>query len=808
MSENKKDRNLPDKDYFRTYKGDKEKRKHLEVSDEEKMEFAAAFSDDEASDAVKAYTPGKKVTAEAQQPVPEAPSVQSEEEMYTLPEFNSDEFFASLGFGAKEKQASAPAKKASPVKNEAAAVEEGKTVDFTKTQAVRITENKPAEPKKREAPAETLSGTRHFNLRSKTKKIQLEKGRKNSGFKQNFRVLSKDKEDRAIIESAPVGKGGKGLADSVRARKGENIFDAVEKAYLNKDEVTQIKIENSALRKERETKGLIRAEEIRREAEKDINKQKNYLIVYGVLFALSLIFTLFFNYIHFYGTFSLVVSAILVLMNIPDFIKSFKALRKLSAIPETALLIMSFFVVIHNIVMLSLHQVGSIYTICVIFACFMQSFSTFFRQRNKLRLLSMATKSKRLSILQRIPVKNETAAFTASVEAGEEPDIFYCAKAYLDTSVEEPEFDSTSENKYYIFSMSVVLLASLVVGLLCFASQLRGISFISGVTATICALLPVMYDPINRYVFYHKGTEMFRHGACISGREALRHIGSSDGFVLDAKDVFAGEIARFRKSAITRIDQNMSAVFTAAMMYEADSVLAPCFDSFIEQMGIALPEVENFQYEERLGYAAWINDRKVLIGNRQMLLNHSITVPSKEHEKAYGKGRFVMYVVIDGEISATFLVNYKVLSSLRKYSRDFNKTGLILMFNSREAFLNEEIVASKLSLDISSVKVLSSKATAVMEKYNNSIEEQEPTGLLCSLKKKSIMHLIMGCYNLNALNKRVFSMMLIGQLLGIALLIASPILKMNVFINPVTIVILRLLWCGIVTLTTEQKKQA
>lgn len=804
MSENQKDKKLPGKDYFRNFKGDSKKRKQIELSDEEKMEFAEAFSEEDGEEDVKTYVPGKKAEKEAEKPVPQQVKTQpvseeSKEDMYALPEFNSDEFFASLGFGKKKEKA-----KNEPEKKPEADKKEADTVAFSKTQAVRL--ERETAPKAAKAPETTgnLGNTRHFNLRSMTKKIQLEKNKKS--FMQNFRVLSKDKEDRAIIEAAPVGKGGRGLADSVKTKKGENIFEAVEKAYLNKDEVTQIKIENTALRKEREIKGAKRAAEIKAECEKQLGRQKTNLLVYAGIFLVMLILTLFFSDKRFYAQLSLIVSFVLFAMNFSAFVKSFKAMKTLSAVPETAFAVMSFFVLIHNIVMLALSQPGSTYTICIVFAAFMRSFSSYFSLRSRIRLVTMATKSKRLSILQRIPVKQDAVSFGGAAEGDAEPDIFYCAKAYLDTSVEEPQFDDTRENKYYVFTMSIVLLAALVVGLLCFATQLTGISFISALTATMCALLPIMYDPISRYVFYNKGKQLLKQGACISGREALQHISTSDGFVLDAKDVFVGEISRFRKSAITNVDQNVSAVFTAALMNEAGSVLAPCFDSFIEQMNITLPEVENFQYEERLGYSAWINDRKILVGNRQMLLNHSITVPSKEHEKAYGKGRFVMYVVVDGQISATFLVNYKVLSSLRQYSRDFNKTGLVLMFSSKEAFLNEEIVAGKLSLDIASVKVLSSKATAVMKKFNSSVEEQESTGLLCSRKKKSIMHLIMGCYNLNTLNKLVLSMMAVGVFVGIVIMVASPILKMAVFINPVTIVILRLVWCGLINLLTEKRK--
>ncbi len=794
MAEEKKAKKLPGKDYFRTQdRKSSKKRIHTELSEEEKAEFQKAFGDGDDGDDedVKTYTPA---APKDKKPDEKAPS---QEDMYTLPEFDADEFFSTLGLDIGITAKKKPEEKAQPE-------DEGRTQVVREASPEKTADSPEKAEKKDVSATDTLSRTRYFSLRSMTKKMPVDKSRKN--FRQNFRVLSKDREDRAIIEAAPAGRGGKAFADSVKTRKGEDIFEAVEKAYLEKDELTQIKIENTQHRKERNAKGAEKAAEIRKYADSQLVKQKNKLIAYAVLFVVTTIMTMFFNSKAFYPVFCIIVSAVLFVMSFSAFRRSFRALKNLSAVPETALVIMSFFVLIHNLSMLILHQGGSIYTLCVIFACFMRSFAYYFKLKNRIRIVLMATKSKSLSLIQRIPIRGETAPLTPNVENGDEPDIFYCAKAFLDCAVDEPEYDATKENKHYIFSMSLVLLSSLVVGLLCFATQLTGISFVSAFTATVCALLPVMYDPISRYIFFNKGKEMLQQGVCVSGREALQSISTSDGFVLDARDVFAADISRFRKSAISNIAQNDSAVFAAMLLNEAGSVLAPCFDSFMNQLNIKLPPIENFCYEERLGYSAWILDRKILVGNRQMLINHSVNVPSKEHEKAYGKNRFVMYVAVDGEVSATFLVNYKVLSSLKRYSRDFNKTGLVLMLSSKEAFLNEEIVSGKLSLDISSVKVLSAKATQLMDRFNSSIEEQTPTGLLCSMKKKSIMHLIMGCYNLNSSDKLVRALMTLGQVLGLVLLLASPILRMPIFFNPVTIVIIRLIWCALVDFVVEYKK--
>lgn len=651
---------------------------------------------------------------------------------------------------------------------------------------------------------EKISHTRHFSLRGKSKRAGAERPRKN--LMQNFRVLSKENEDRAILEAAHSGDGSVAFVDSVKAGKGEDLFEAVERAYNRKqEEERKSREDKKSERVRRNERAAAEGAELLKEIAAELEEKKKAMIAYGVLFALSLVLTLVFSAKGFYAVISLLLSAAACGLSIPVFEKSLRALKSFNAVADTAVAVMSFFVLIHNISVIILGQPGGVYTPCIIFACLMRVGSDYLKLISRQRLVTMALKNKGLSTLQRIAVKNDAVTFVKNTVTSSSPDIFYCTDAMLDTSLAEPETDTTRENKYFIFTMSLVLLAALVVGLFFFTTQMTGLSFVTALTAAVCVLLPVMYDPLSRFIFWRQGEKMLGHGACISGREALTHIGKSDGFVLQASDVFSGEVSRFRKSALTKMLQNDSAVFAALLIREAGSVLAPCFDSFLEEMDIVLPEVENFLYEERLGYSAWVLDRKVLVGNRQMLLNHSISVPTKEQEKSYAKGRYVMYVVIDGEITATFLVGYKVHSSLRRYSRDFNKTGLVLMLNSREAFLDEEAVAARLSIDASSVKILSSKAIAIMEKYNSRYDRQVPTGLLCAGKKRSLMHLIMGCYNANATDRFILIMMLLGQLLGFLMLVLSAILNMKLLFNPVAIVAFRLIWSAITAFVAEKK---
>ena len=771
MSENKNEKKLPSEDYYRNQTDkENEKIKTEKATQEEKAEFNEAFSDSDDED-IKTYSTEEKSINKENAKDETSESEAGSTVMFDRVSDSEDDF-------QKDNI--------------------DKTMFFSKLDesmddaTIKLSVGEPVE------------NTRYFSLRSKGKKTTADKNKKN--FMQNFRVLSKNREDRTILEAAPVGKGGKTFADSVKAQEGEDIFEAVEKAFSSKRKEKSKDKDKNSHKRERNEKGAIKAQELQQKLGKETAKLKTEIIIYAVLFVISVILTLGFSNFDFYGIAGLILTAVACALSFAAFKSSFKAIKDFNAVADTAVVVMSCFVLIHNICLLVLGQRAEVYSTCVIFACFARLCSDYFRLKGRSRQIEMAVNGKKLSILQRIPVKKDAATFTKNAEKNDEPDIFYCSDAMLDISVDEPESENTRENKYFIFTMSFVLLAALVVGLFCFTTEMTGLSFVTALTASVCILLPVMYDPLSRIIFFKKGEQLLKQGVCISGREALVHIGRSDGFVLDSKDVFSGEVSRFRKSAVSQMDQNDSAVFAALLIKEADSVLAPCFEPFLEQMNIVAPPVENFLYEERLGYSAWVLDRKVLVGNRQMLLNHSISVPSKEQEKAYSKGRYVMYVVVDGEITATFLVSYKVLSSLRRYSRDFNRTGLVLMLTSKEVFLDEEAVAARLSIDASSVKILSSKAASVMEKYNSRYDRQTPTGLLCSDKKRSLMHLIMACYNANAADRMILIMMLLGQLLGFLVLVLSAILNMKLFFNPVAIVVLRILWSTIISYIIERKK--
>lgn len=72
-----------------------------------------------------------------------------------------------------------------------------------------------------------------------------------------------------------------------------------------------------------------------------------------------------------------------------------------------------------------------------------------------------------------------------------------------------------------------------------------------------------------------------------------------------------------------------------------------------------LKKADSIVYEDSMGISAWVDGKRVLIGNRELMMNHNIEIPSKDYEKKFVKdGREVLYLANSGELTAIFVLSY------------------------------------------------------------------------------------------------------------------------------------------------------
>ena len=663
-----------------------------------------------------------------------------------------------------------------------------------------------------------ISSTRHFSLKNHLKPDRAEAEKKLSisrkNLMQNFRVLSKKRDDEAILEEIPVGDGRESMMDNIRAENGEDLFDAVERAERKKS--------RRSLIKEEKTKAVVSGKAAVEELQKTLKTEKIQLIALSVLFVAGAILSLVPKIIASsdmpaenmpsVSIFALLNMVLLVLTALvtKDYYRSSAISLYYMTVDADACLILSSALVFVQQLFTAIFpgkfflEGLRMYTVVIVFATAMRVLCDFFRTSTALKGIKTLINNDGISCIQEVESKNDSAVLAHGLSKDGKPRLLYCAETEMKEGVVTDITAIKTDDKYYTYSCIGLVAVSIIASIITLVNTREFASFVTSLSASACLCLPVMCDTVASAMSYLRNLKLSDIGAAATSYEAIRETGKANAIVMDASDVFMGVVSKFRRVPSARIAKSDSVVFAAATLKKAGSILSGCFDEILSQMDIEMPEAEDFAYEEKLGYSCWIADRRVLVGNRQMLIEHSIPAPTEYEEKQYaGKGN-VMYVAVEGQLVATFVVSYRVLSKARKSAAAFANTGLVLMLTSKEPCLSEQMVAAALGISVTKVKSVNSKGIGIMERYRKNKAMRKSAGLFCSGKSGSLIALAGEAHRIYTSNKFIFVSHIVALAVAAVITLLSAIWNMTSLLTPGFIIFYLLFW-GLMILSYTQK---
>ena len=360
-----------------------------------------------------------------------------------------------------------------------------------------------------------------------------------------------------------------------------------------------------------------------------------------------------------------------------------------------------------------------------------------------------------------------------------------------------PDYDriamEPAHEKLYFFGTAAALAVSFVFALVRAIMQKNAIVFFSAFMSCAFLCTPFMRGMISTLLKVKNDATLGKDGIVVAGTKDVALLGKADAVVADAADLFTCAVSRFKPVPGGRMQRADAAIYAAATLRGTRSLLADAFEDFLAQTGITAPEAEDLQYEDKLGYSCWIAGRRVLVGTREMLVQHPIAAPSAAEEAAYAGKDSVLYVAVEGIVAATFLVTYQVRPALRRAVRSFNKSGLVLMLTCGDPSLNETIVAKKLALDVAAIKIADQKGAKTIETHRADRGERT-TGLLCVKGRQGVLPLIRATLGLYEGERFAEIVHIASLVFCFLLLLLCVVLQITSFFLPPTIVFLHLLW--------------
>lgn len=304
---------------------------------------------------------------------------------------------------------------------------------------------------------------------------------------------------------------------------------------------------------------------------------------------------------------------------------------------------------------------------------------------------------------------------------------------------------------------------------------------VSAVAAAFAVCAPFSSILCSSLPMYRVNKSLRRERAAVTGYQSAEEFEDLDSLVLNASDLFPEgsiQLHGIKTMGLDRIDDHI--LDAASIVCAAKSTLEPVFLQVIEGQTKLLRPVDNVVYEDGMGLSGWVDGRRVLIGNRELLENHSIPLPSREYEMRFLRDRReVVYLATSGEISAMFVISYHADPQIAQAFERLMRSNLSVLIKSTDPNITPKKVAQVFTFPVTMVKIIPGKAYG---EYQELVREKEVMPSQVILENGGMPPFAAGMYGVRTIRQSVtLSCLLqtIGVVLGFLMVLLLALISVD-----------------------------
>lgn len=199
-----------------------------------------------------------------------------------------------------------------------------------------------------------------------------------------------------------------------------------------------------------------------------------------------------------------------------------------------------------------------------------------------------------------------------------------------------------------------------------------------------------------------------RVGAVVPGWESAEELAESNLLHVTSDDLFPAGcihlhgIKTFRKE---RID--LAILYAASMVQYSSKGLQDVFMTILQNDARLLYKTEGVTKIAGKGIVGWIDNQRIILGNREMMAEHGIEIPSMDYENRYTKGqRSPVYLAVAGQLFGMFLLSYAPDRTVFSTISMLRAEGYSLLVSSDDFCISGESIENAYGLSAGEVRLL------------------------------------------------------------------------------------------------------
>ena len=261
-----------------------------------------------------------------------------------------------------------------------------------------------------------------------------------------------------------------------------------------------------------------------------------------------------------------------------------------------------------------------------------------------------------------------------------------------------------------------------------------------------------------------------QENAMLANYSAAEELSDVNVVLLDATDLFRpGDIELHAIKTFSRGRVDEALLDTASVISQVKNTLSFIFEKVISGNTAMLKSYDNLVYEDGMGLSAWVNSKRVLIGNRMLMEHHSVETPDIEYERRYtSAGQNVIYLSNSGELTAMFVLSYKASEETQEALDIFKRRGITLSVSSTDPNVTAELLSRLFDFPEERINIISSRYQGEFDAVC-APRESMPASACAGDTLHSFAHLIDSAYGVRNRVSLAVMLQLIGMVIGCVL---------------------------------------
>lgn len=480
-------------------------------------------------------------------------------------------------------------------------------------------------------------------------------------------------------------------------------------------------------------------------------------------------------------------------------LKGFQALFTLKPSSDSLVSAAVLFSFVHSVLALTIGQSGAgvshIFTATTGFILLLNAFGKRSMTRRIFRNFRFIIKGGEKYTAARISDDRETEEFSKGTNL-EMCDIRYNVKTEFPTRFLANSYADDPSDMIAKFTVYPALGASLIIGIITFIISLDWLTAVTALTVSV-----LISTPVSAILSFNKALEnadrdLLKERGTLSGFAAVEDAAGTNCVVLDAHEIFPeGCCALKGMKLFKRMQMDEAILYAASILNTTEHPFKSIFLESVSEVKDRMPEASDTAYESKLGLSAWIFDRKVLLGTKEMMGAHGIEIPATAKPDEYIKDNVrVMFLAIDGAVYAMFVLEYFADPVVEAELQRLESAGIQILVRTFDSNVDAPLLSEIFDLSYSSAHILNVVSSSMYD-------EKTATPVLNEAKivnrgdAFTFVRSILACNLLSSQFRLLKTLQYVAMGLGILLIAIFSFVGAIDSIGPVHLVVYSAFWC-------------